>query len=97
MAWVHAAENADPANPANPANSPAASMTPIEYPDWLFPHPPEAEPAPPPAKPARSDPKAPKPRTASLFSDAEMGRKLYNEQIAPLMVERGEIDEATAT
>jgi AcrR family transcriptional regulator len=29
--------------------------------------------------------------TAALFSDAELGRKLYNEQILPLLKQRGEI------
>jgi AcrR family transcriptional regulator len=29
--------------------------------------------------------------TAALFSDAELGRKLYNEEIAPLLKERGEV------
>jgi AcrR family transcriptional regulator len=29
--------------------------------------------------------------TAALFSDAELGRKLYNEQIVPLLKQRGEI------
>lgn len=39
-------------------------MTRIEYPDWLFPHPPKEEPAP--AKPAKPDPNAPKPEEELL-------------------------------
>ena len=66
------ARAADPPKPtpssAGPSSPPA--MTPIEYPDWLFPLIPKADPPAPPApavtKPTKPDPKAPKPEEELL-------------------------------
>ena len=60
VAWA-----AEPPKPVAAA-TPASVMAPLEYPDWLFPHPPKADPAPAPAKPAKPDPDAPKPEEELL-------------------------------
>jgi len=53
---------AAPASAAPPA-VPAAALTPLEVPDWLFPHPPKQLPPPPPPKPVKGEkPKPPEPK-----------------------------------
>lgn len=53
------------ADPPKPATAAPPAMTPIEYPDWLFPLIPKADPAPAPP-PAKPDPAAPKPEEELL-------------------------------